>query len=157
MTHNDSLYRPCVGIALFNARGEVLVAERGDNPGGWQMPQGGIDPGETPETAVFREMKEEIGTDKARIIGMMEDWQYYDLPDALAKKLWGGKYKGQRQKWIALEFTGTDADIRLDTHEHREFMQWKWVALTDVLNLAVPFKRDVYAKVVEAFAPFSRI
>jgi putative (di)nucleoside polyphosphate hydrolase len=145
-------YRPCVGIALFNSEGHVLVAERLDNPGNWQMPQGGIDEGEEPETAVFREMQEEIGTRKAKIIGTIEDWIYYDVPAATAKRLWGGRYKGQRQKWIALQFLGDDSDIDLDTHHDPEFSQWKWIPLTALADCAVPFKRGVYERVAKDFA-----
>lgn len=152
--NNDDLkdYRPGVGIVLFNAEGKVLVAERLDNPGAWQMPQGGIDKGEEPEKAVFREMKEEIGTDNALIIGVMQDWVTYDIPERTAKKLWGGKYKGQKQKWIALEYLGTDSDIDLEADDHPEFSQWKWVPIEDLLDYVVPFKRDVYKRVMEEFA-----
>lgn len=150
-TYSEDLYRPGVGIALFSRDGRVLIAERLDNPGGWQMPQGGIDPGEEPEIAVFREMEEEIGTRNARITGVMRDWLYYDLPPHLSRKLWGGKWKGQKQKWIALEFLGQDSEIRLDLHSHPEFRQWKWVTPEEMLTLVVPFKRGVYEKVVEEF------
>lgn len=148
-------YRPGVGIVLFNAEGKVLVAERLDNPGAWQMPQGGIDKGEEPEKAVFREMKEEIGTKNARIIGMMEDWITYDIPDRTAKKLWDGKYKGQKQKWIALEYLGKDEDINLEADKHPEFSQWKWVPIEDLLDYVVPFKRDVYKRVMAEFTPIA--
>lgn len=152
---DDTLYRPCVGIALFNARGEVFVAERLDSLGAWQMPQGGIDAGEEPKDAIFREMIEEIGSNNARILSVMEEWLYYDVPPKTAQKLWRGQYKGQRQKWIALEFLGADSDIHLDAHHHPEFRQWKWVALHELLNHVVPFKRDVYARVMEEFAIFA--
>lgn len=154
---DDSLkdYRPGVGIVLFNHEGKVLVAERLDNPGAWQMPQGGIDRGEAPEKAVFREMEEEIGTKNARIIAAMDDWITYDIPARTAKKLWGGKYKGQKQKWIALEYLGCDEDIDLDAHEHPEFSQWKWVPIAGLLQYVVPFKRDVYQRVMEEFTPVS--
>jgi putative (di)nucleoside polyphosphate hydrolase len=147
-------YRPGVGIVLFNKDGLVLIAERLDNPGGWQMPQGGIDEGEEPEVAVFREMEEEIGTRNARIIGMVDDWIYYDFPSALGKKLWGGRYAGQRQKWIALRFLGKDSDIILDTHHDPEFSRWKWVPLQDLMQYVVPFKRAVYERVIKEFAKF---
>lgn len=149
---NDAVYRPGVGIVLFNADGCVFVGERLDNPGAWQMPQGGIDDGEEPEVAVFREMEEEIGTRKAQIIDMIDEWIYYDIPERTAQRLWDNRYRGQRQKWIALSFTGTDSDIRLDAFEHPEFGQWKWVPLHQLLEYAVPFKRDVYLRVIEAFA-----
>jgi len=141
---------------LFNPEGLVFVAERLDNPGAWQMPQGGIDDGEEPEVAVFREMEEEIGTRHARIMGMMEGWIHYDIPERTAKKLWNGKYKGQRQKWIALEFLGKDKDIDLTADKHPEFKRWKWVPLGDLLDYVVPFKRDVYAAVMKDFARFER-
>jgi putative (di)nucleoside polyphosphate hydrolase len=147
-------YRPGVGIVLFNRLGQVLIAERIDNPGAWQMPQGGIDEGEEPEVAVFREMEEEIGTRNARILGVYPEWLYYDLPERLSKKLWEGKWKGQRQKWIALEFLGEDSEIRLDAFSHPEFSRWQWVAFRDVLPYCVPFKRETYEKVINAFAGF---
>jgi putative (di)nucleoside polyphosphate hydrolase len=148
-------YRPGVGIALFNGDGHVLIAERLDNPGGWQMPQGGIDAGEDPEAAVFREMEEEIGTRNAKIIGMVKDWIYYDFPPPLAKRLWGGKYRGQRQKWIALKFLGKDSDINLNTHTHPEFSRWKWVPLAHLPDYAVPFKRGVYERLIKEFAQYA--
>lgn len=149
------LYRPGVGIVLLNSQGFVFVAERLDNPGAWQMPQGGIDEGEEPEIAVFREMEEEIGTRDARIVGSLNDWIYYDIPDRTAQRLWDGKYKGQRQKWIALEFLGADHDIDLEAFEHPEFSRWKWVPITHVLDDIVPFKRAVYDHVLKAFYPLA--
>lgn len=149
-------WRPGVGIVLLNKHGHVFVAERLDNPGAWQMPQGGIDEGENPEKAVFREMEEEIGTRDAKILGMMEDWVYYDIPQRLAKKLWGGKYRGQKQKWIALEYKGKDGDIDLEAHSHPEFSQWKWVEIADLLDYVVPFKRDVYKRVMKEFTPLTK-
>lgn len=153
--HGLKEYRPGVGIALFNAEGKVLVAERLDNPDSWQMPQGGIDKGEEPEVAVFREMKEEIGTDNARIMGAMKDWITYDIPERTAKKLWGGKYKGQKQKWLALEYLGKDSDIDLEADKHPEFSRWKWVPVEDLLDYVVPFKRDAYKKVIAEFKPYA--
>jgi len=149
-----SNYRPGVGIVLLNQDGHVLIAERLDNPGAWQMPQGGIDEGEEPETAVFREMEEEIGTRNATILGMLADWICYDFPPALGKKLWNGQYTGQRQKWILLRFLGEDSEIKLDTHHEQEFIQWKWVPLKDLTKYAVPFKRAVYDKVVSEFSKY---
>lgn len=150
-THDEALYRPGVGITLFNRHGHVFVGERLDNPGAWQMPQGGIDDGEDIEIAVFREMEEEIGTRNARIIGMIEEWIYYDIPAHTARKLWNNKFRGQRQKWIALEYLGEDAEIRLDAFSHPEFGRWQWVPIEDLLTYAVPFKRDVYQRVIECF------
>ena len=154
MSKKKSNYRPGVGAMLFNAQGQVLVAQRIDNPGpAWQMPQGGIDKDEDPEIAVMRELEEEIGTRNAEIIAETEDWLYYDIPDEISAKLWKGKYKGQRQMWYALRFMGNDQDIQLDAHSHPEFSTWKWVDLDSVPSLIVPFKRDLYQQIVEAFRP----
>ncbi len=150
-------YRPGVGIVLFNGDGLVLIAERISHPGAWQMPQGGIDAGEEPEVAVFREMEEEIGTRNAEIIGMMEDWIHYDFPAAMSKELWNGKYIGQRQKWIALKFLGQDTDIKLNLHTEPEFSRWKWVPLADLMQYVVPFKRKVYERVIEEFKKYAQI
>ena len=144
-------YRPCVGLMLLNDRGQVFVGKRIDQTvEGWQMPQGGIDAGEDPQTAALRELKEETGTDKARIIGEMEDWLTYELPPHLVGVAFHGKYRGQRQKWFALRFLGGDDDIDLHTHEP-EFAEWKWVDIHALPRLIVPFKRDTYAAVIAAF------
>lgn len=144
-------YRPCVGMMLLNAEGHVFVGRRIDTADAWQMPQGGIDPGETPRRAVLRELREEIGTDKAVILAESPIWRPYDLPPRLGSRLWGGRYRGQAQKWFALRFAGQDADIDLKT-PHPEFDAWQWVALDRLVDLIVPFKRDVYREVVEEFA-----
>lgn len=145
-------YRPCVGIMLFNAQGDVFVAQRIDSPGpAWQMPQGGIDDGEEPSDAALRELGEEIGTANAEIVAELDEWIHYDLPVHLIGKLWKGKYRGQMQKWFAMRFLGDDSEIDLDTEEP-EFSAWKWVPLKDLENLAVPFKRHVYARLAEAFS-----
>lgn len=151
---DDRVYRPGVGLVILNAEGMVFVAERLDNPGAWQMPQGGIDEGEDLEIAAFREMEEEIGTRKARILGMLDDWIYYDIPERTARRLWGGKYRGQRQKWIAMAFEGADDDIDLAAHSHPEFSDWKWVPIDSLLDHAVSFKRAVYERVMREFAPY---
>jgi len=150
---DDLPYRPCAGVMLVNDAGEVFVARRIDTPGdAWQMPQGGIDTGEDPRAAALRELHEEIGTDKAEIVAETAGWLDYDLPDHLIGKVWKGKYRGQTQKWFLMRFTGTDADIDIET-EHPEFDAWKWAPLHDVPRLIVPFKRDIYEKVVAEFAP----
>jgi putative (di)nucleoside polyphosphate hydrolase len=154
-------YRANVGAVLFNAAGLVLVARRADlpdaegAPGGWQLPQGGMDEGEDPAIAVFREMEEEIGTAKAEILAEHPDWMTYDLPAALIGRALGGKYRGQRQKWFALRFTGTDADIRLDLDPHPEFDAWRWARLAELPALAVPFKRPIYDRLAVDFARFA--
>lgn len=144
-------YRPCVGIALFRHDGKVFVAQRIDNPGpAWQMPQGGIDHDEDPLAAAWREMKEEIGTDKAALVGESRDWMHYDLPHDLVPVIWKGRFRGQRQKWFAFRFDGTDKDINIET-KHPEFSAWKWVDFAAIPDLIVPFKRDLYRQVVAEF------
>lgn len=149
---SDEIYRPCVGVALFNAEGKVFVGERIDTPEAWQMPQGGIDEGEDLLKAALRELKEEIGTDKASLIRVHPDTIKYDLPDHLRQKLWNGKYAGQEQTWVAMRFEGQDSDIVLDADENPEFLKWQWIDLKDTLNLIVPFKRNTYALLIEAFS-----
>ncbi|MBV8616073.1 MAG: RNA pyrophosphohydrolase [Acetobacteraceae bacterium] len=155
-------YRPNVGAVLFNRDGLVFVARRADlpnaegAPGGWQLPQGGIDAGEDPRAAVLRELAEEIGTDRAEIIGEHPDWLTYDLPDRLLGVALGGRFRGQRQRWFALRFTGTDADIRLDADPHPEFDAWRWAALSELPALAVPFKRPICEVLARSFAGFAR-
>jgi putative (di)nucleoside polyphosphate hydrolase len=144
-------YRPCIGLMLFNRQGQVFVGKRIDQTiEGWQMPQGGIDAGESPQMAAIRELWEETGTDKAEIIGEMADWITYDLPPHLIGVAFHGRYKGQRQKWFCLRFLGQDRDIDLAAHDP-EFSVWKWVNLEALPDLIVPFKRDTYRKVIEAF------
>ena len=148
---SDLPYRPCVGIMLFNKDGKVFVGKRIDQTvEGWQMPQGGIDKGEMPKEAALRELKEEVGTAKAEIIGEMDDWVTYDLPKHLVGVGFHGKYRGQRQKWFALRFTGKDSDIDLTAHEP-EFSDYQWVSLAALPDLIVPFKRDTYKAVIAAF------
>lgn len=146
-------YRPCVGIMLINPAGLVFVGQRIDNlVEAWQMPQGGIDEGEDPRTAALRELGEEIGTEKAEIIAESAGWRNYDLPVDLIPKVWKGRYRGQRQKWFAMRFLGTDADIDIET-SHPEFAAWRWVEHHQLPDLIVPFKRDLYREIVAEFAP----
>ncbi|NQU55798.1 MAG: RNA pyrophosphohydrolase [Rhodospirillales bacterium] len=148
-------FRPCVGAMLLNSKDQVFVAKRIETPGNaWQMPQGGIDNGEDPRQAVLRELKEETGTDRAEIIAESEHWRNYDLPDNLIGVLWGGKYRGQRQKWFVLRFLGVDGDIDLEAHGEPEFSAWKWVGIDEIVDLIVPFKRALYADIVTEFRPF---
>lgn len=156
MLDRDALpYRPCVGVMLFDERGRVFVGRRIDTPDAWQMPQGGIDEGESPEAAALRELEEEIGTAKAAVEGVTADWLTYDLPDHLVGKVWGGRWRGQRQKWFACRFLGDDGDIRLETR-HPEFDAWRWVQLDELTALIVPFKRAIYAAVVDELGPAVR-
>ena len=146
-------YRPCVGVMLLNPRGDVFVGQRIDTSvEAWQMPQGGIDDGEAPEVAAFRELEEEIGTAKARILAESRDWLNYDLPDHLIGKVWKGKYKGQRQKWYAMRFEGDDSDIVLETR-HPEFNAWRWMKAEDLPQVIVPFKAALYTRILDEFLP----
>lgn len=154
-------YRPNVGAVLFNREGKVWVGRRAPTPdtphlaGAWQLPQGGIDPGEAPEEAVLRELAEEIGTDRVEIIAAHPEWLTYDLPPELLGRALGGRYRGQRQKWFALRFTGRDEDFRLDAHHPPEFDAWRWVPIEELPHLAVPFKREVYEVIARDFAPIA--
>lgn len=144
-------YRPGVGIMLLNRRGDVFVARRTDVRGeAWQMPQGGIDRGEEPRAAALRELREEIGTDRATILAESKGWLSYDLPAELVDKARHRHWRGQRQKWFIMRFTGDERDIDLAT-EHPEFEAWKWVSVKDLPDLVVSFKRQVYLDLVSEF------
>lgn len=146
-------YRPCAAIVLFDPTGRVLVADRIDVDGpAWQLPQGGVDDGESPEQAALREMAEELGTGQAEVAGTAPDWTAYDLPAPVQGSSWGGRYRGQRVMPVALLFSGRDEDIDLAT-AHPEFRTWKWVELEDLPALVVAFKKPLYEAVVTAFAP----
>lgn len=144
---------------LINKRHEVFVGRRIDTRSeAWQMPQGGIDAGETPSEAVMREMQEELGCNHAEIITESKNWFYYDLPDHLIPKLWDGQYRGQKQKWFFMRFLGEDADINIEDTPHPEFMSWRWVDADRLPQIIVPFKRKLYKSIMKEFAPyFSRI
>lgn len=152
----EAEYRPSVGIMLLNVRGDVLVARRNDVADeAWQMPQGGIDPGEEPRAAALRELKEEIGTDKVEIVAESDGWLRYDLPQELRGRGRHKRWRGQRQKWFVMRFTGADSDIDLDT-EHPEFSAWKWVAVRELPGLVVSFKRQVYVELLRKFPEIGR-
>lgn len=154
-------YRPCVGVMLVNPDGQVFVGQRIDqreNSAGhegdfWQMPQGGVDDGEDLRTAVWRELAEETGVsaEQGVILAQTRDELLYDLPDELIGKLWKGKYRGQRQSWFLIRFTGQDSDIDLAAHDPAEFSAWKWVNPDTLPDLIVPFKKRVYRSVLEEF------
>ena len=144
-------YRPGVGVMLLDGANRVFVGRRIDIAGdNWQMPQGGIDKGETPRQAALRELHEEVGTDKAEIIAESKGWLSYEVPTDITRRLWRGRYRGQRQKWFAMRFLGGDADIDLMTH-HPEFDAWKWVSPPELPRLIVPFKRQLYLDILAEF------
>ena len=154
-------YRKGVGLCLFNAQGLVLMAERRDRRGSWQMPQGGVNKEEDTAVAALREMKEEIGTDNAKIIFKLPDLLRYEFPDWLQHRrmdqggVFRGKYRGQEQEWYALRFLGQDGEIDLSGEhepEFPEFVAWKWVELAETPEMIVPFKKHVYDRVAEGFA-----
>lgn len=144
-------YRRGVGIMLLDDVGRVFVGRRIDSPDAWQMPQGGLDDGETPVDCARRELCEEIGTDRAVVVAESDGWLEYDLPRDIADRSWRGRYRGQSQKWFAMRFQGTDADINVATAEP-EFDAWQWVAPQQALDLIIPFKRTVYEAVLREFA-----
>lgn len=145
----DPLYRPAVGMMILNADNKVFIGQRLDSKeGGWQMPQGGIGPHEDADQAMLRELQEEIGTRNVEIIVKSKLWYKYDLPQELAERLWSGKFKGQKQIWYALRFRGNDEEINIHTY-HPEFRNWKWVEKENLIDLIVPFKRDLYTHVLE--------
>lgn len=145
-------YRPCAGICLTNPDGRIWVGERMSFPGAWQMPQGGIDPGESPRDAAFRELQEETGLSPqaVQLIDALGDPLPYELPVDLVGKLWKGRYRGQSQHWFRFTYDGPDDAVDLDFHE-REFARWAWMPAAEVFASIVPFKRDLYRDVLTKF------
>jgi putative (di)nucleoside polyphosphate hydrolase len=150
----DLPYRPCAGVMLLNPAGLVFVGQRLDSSSeAWQMPQGGIDDGEDPETAAFRELGEEAGIapHHVELLARSGNEHFYDLPPQLMGRMWKGRYRGQRQWWFLMRFLGQDADVNIAT-EHPEFRAWKWARHDALVDLIVPFKRELYANVIAEFA-----
>lgn len=156
-------YRPCVGMMLINRAGLVFIGRRAggpehmDNTHAWQMPQGGVDEHEDPWPAALRELHEETNVRSVERLAESKDWYFYDIPRALASKAWSGKYRGQKQKWFALRFTGKDSEIDIANpggHEP-EFVEWRWEKMERLPDLIVPFKREVYERVIAEFRPLS--
>jgi putative (di)nucleoside polyphosphate hydrolase len=158
-------YRPCVGLMVLNRAGRVFIGRRREGPEHvddthvWQMPQGGVDPGEDPWPAALRELAEETSIRSVEKLGEIAEWLSYDIPREIVGQAWKGKYRGQRQKWYALRFTGKDSEIDIahpDGGHAPEFSAWRWEPMQNLPALIVPFKRPVYERVVQAFAKFAK-
>jgi len=163
--HESLPYRPCAGMMVLNRAGLVFIGRRTEGPEHvdlthvWQMPQGGIDENEDPYAAALRELNEETGICSVEKLGEIAEWVNYDLPREVAKEAWGGKYRGQKQKWYALRFTGNESeiDIAQSGSGHKpEFVEWRWVAMQELPDLVIPFKRHIYVRVVKEFERFAR-
>jgi putative (di)nucleoside polyphosphate hydrolase len=158
--YEDLPYRPCVGMMVLNRAGRVFIGRRFDGPEhvdenhAWQMPQGGLDPGEAPYPAALRELAEETNITSVDLLAEAPEWLFYDLPRDLVPRAWGGRYRGQKQRWYALRFTGAEREINVEHpaggHEP-EFSEWRWVDMRELPDLIIPFKRKLYEQVVAAF------
>jgi putative (di)nucleoside polyphosphate hydrolase len=149
-------YRPCVGVTLINPQGLIWAGRRLDSTAdAWQMPQGGIDAGEKPRQAALRELEEETGIkpDRVSLLAKTHHWLTYDLPPELLGKVWGGKFRGQRQKWFLFRFTGADSEVDI-ARDHPEFAEWRWIGADEMLACIVPFKREVYEQVINSFRAY---
>ena len=150
--YEDLPYRPGVGLVILNHQNDIFIGERFDQPGIWQLPQGGIDDGDEDfNTSVFRELYEETGIRDATILKIMDDWQYYDLPDHLIARLWDSKYRGQKQKWVALRHNGQENEINLHTSRYPEFRSWQWISRQEMMKKVIAVKRATYEIVFDDF------
>jgi putative (di)nucleoside polyphosphate hydrolase len=157
MKFHFDLYRPGVGAIILNPEGKVLVGKRcGQSGEAWQLPQGGIDPNEDLQVALFRELMEEIGTNNLEILHESQDWYQYDVPEDIATRLWQGRYKGQRQKWYLLRFLGVDQEIVVAT-EHPEFEEWKWIDFLALEPYIIHFKKQLYHELIRDFHPLIKL
>ena len=149
-----SRHRPNVGVVLANAEGRIWLGRRADTPGpyNWQFPQGGIDKGEAPAEAALRELREETGARSVTLIGQTSDWLAYDFPEGHRRSRIAERWLGQKQLWFAFRFVGMDAEIDLGAHHEIEFDTWRWASFQEALDAVVPFKREIYRQVMEAFA-----
>jgi putative (di)nucleoside polyphosphate hydrolase len=164
MSFDDLPYRPCAGLMVLNRTGRAFIGRRiegpehTDNTHVWQMPQGGIDRGEDPWPAALRELREETNIRSVERLGEIAEWLAYDIPRELIGYAWNGKYRGQKQKWYALRFTGSESEIDIEHppggHEP-EFVEWRWEPLKNLPDLVVPFKRPIYERVVKEFMKFA--
>jgi putative (di)nucleoside polyphosphate hydrolase len=155
-------YRPCVGVMLLNGDNHVFIGRRTDHPEGpegsgtwWQMPQGGLEEGEDPEAAARRELEEETGVRSIRVLARTHDWLTYDIPDELLGIAWEGRFRGQKQMWFAARFEGSESEIDLRPREghEQEFDAWRWAPLAELPSLVVPFKREVYERMIKELVP----
>lgn len=150
-------WRPCVGVMLINDTGQVFAAQRIDSEApAWQMPQGGIDAGEDAREAALRELQEETGIapERVQVLAETPDWLRYDLPAEIVPRIWGGRFRGQQQRWFLLRFLGDDSEIDIHGREHPEFSAWRWISADRMLAEIVPFKRGIYEQVVATFRPW---
>jgi len=165
MPSSELPYRPCIGVMLLNLDGRAFIGQRRNGPEhvdaahSWQMPQGGIDPGESPYQSALRELFEETNVRSAELLAESSRWYSYDLPADVIGQVWGGRYRGQTQKWFALRFVGSDDEIDVASPgggHAPEFVAWRWEPIENLPKLVIPFKRQVYERVIAEFGHLAR-